>query len=91
MKGYVILAKQRGELCKADALKLRMESEWKRIYSSDAVSWIQKPHKVLMAVYEQEMLFLLAQGYEENGENMLPEKSEASDDEGTLYSPVPCQ
>lgn len=27
--------------------------------------------------------------YEENGENMLPEKSEASDDEGTLYSPVP--
>lgn len=68
MKGYVILAKQRGELCKADALKLRMESEWKRIYSSDAVPWIQKPHKVLMAVYEQEMLFLLAQGYEENGE-----------------------
>ena len=68
MKGYVILAKQRGELCKADALKLHMESEWKRIYSSDAVSWIQKPHKVHMAVYEQEMLFLLAQGYEENGE-----------------------
>ena len=68
MKGYVILAKQRGQLCKADALKLPMESEWKRIYSSDAVSWIQKPHKVLMAVYEQEMLFLLAQGYEENGE-----------------------
>lgn len=68
MKGYVILAKQRGELCKADALKLHMESEWKRIYSSDAVSWIQKPHKVLMAVYEQEMLFFLAQGYEENGE-----------------------
>lgn len=68
MKGYVILAKQRGELCKADALKLHMESERKRIYSSDAVSWIQKPHKVLMAVYEQEMLFLLAQGYEENGE-----------------------
>lgn len=68
MKGYVILAKQRGELCKADALKLHMESEWKRIYSSDAVSWIQKPHKVLMAVYEQEMIFLLAQGYEENGE-----------------------
>ena len=68
MKGYVILAKQRGELCKADALKLHMESKWKRIYSSDAVSWIQKPHKVLMAVYEQEMLFLLAQGYEENGE-----------------------
>ena len=68
MKGYVILAKQRGELCKADALKLHMESECKRIYSSDAVSWIQKPHKVLMAVYEQEMLFLLAQGYEENGE-----------------------
>ena len=61
MKGYVILAKQRGQLCKADALKLHMESEWKRIYSSDAVSWIQKPHKVLMAVYEQEMLFLLAQ------------------------------
>ena len=69
MKGYVILAKQRGELCKADALKLHMESEWKRIYSSDAVSWIQKKHKVLMAVYEQEMLFLLAQGYEENGES----------------------
>ena len=69
MKGYVILAKQRGQLCKADALKLHMESEWKRIYSSDAVSWIQKPHKVLMAVYEQEMLFLLAQGYEENGES----------------------
>ena len=69
MKGYVILAKQRGELCKADALKLHMESEWKRIYSSDAVYWIQKPHKVLMAVYEQEMLFLLAQGYEENGES----------------------
>ena len=69
MKGYVILAKQRGELCKADALKLHMESKWKRIYSSDAVSWIQKPHKVLMAVYEQEMLFLLAQGYEENGES----------------------
>ena len=68
MKGYVILAKQRGELCKADALKLHMESEWKRIYSLDAVSWIQKPHNVLMAVYEQEMLFLLAQGYEENGE-----------------------
>ena len=68
MKGYVILAKQRGQLCKADALKLHMESEWKRIYSSDAVSWIQKPHKVLMACYEQEMLFLLAQGYEENGE-----------------------
>lgn len=68
MKGYVILAKQRGELCKADALKLHMESEWKRIYSSDAVSWIQKPHNVLMAVYEQEMLFLLAQSYEENGE-----------------------
>lgn len=68
MKGYVILAKQRGELYKADALKLHMESECKRIYSSDAVSWIQKPHKVLMAVYEQEMLFLLAQGYEENGE-----------------------
>ena len=68
MKGYVILAKQRGRLCKADALKLHMESEWKRIYSSDAVSWIQKPHKVLMAVYEQEMFFLLAQGYEENGE-----------------------
>lgn len=68
MNGYVILAKQRGELCKADALKLHMESEWKRIYSSDAVSWIQKPHNVLMAVYEQEMLFLLAQGYEENGE-----------------------
>ena len=68
MKGCVILAKQRGQLCKADALKLHMESEWKRIYSSDAVSWIQKPHKVLMAVYEQEMLFLLAQGYEENGE-----------------------
>lgn len=68
MKGYVILAKQRGELCKADALKLHMESEWERIYSSDAVSWIQKPHNVLMAVYEQEMLFLLAQGYEENGE-----------------------
>lgn len=68
MKGYVILAKQRGQLCKADALKLHMESEWKRIYSSDAVSWIQKTHKVLMAVYEQEMLFLLAQGYEENGE-----------------------
>ena len=68
MKGYVILAKQRGQLCKADALKLHMESEWKRIYSSDAVSWIQKPHNVLMAVYEQEMLFLLAQGYEENGE-----------------------
>lgn len=68
MKGYVILAKQRGELCKADALKLHMKSEWKRIYSSDAVSWIQKPHNVLMAVYEQEMLFLLAQGYEENGE-----------------------
>lgn len=68
MKGYVILAKQRGELCKADALKLHMESEWKRIYSSDAVSWIQKPHNVLMAVYEQKMLFLLAQGYEENGE-----------------------
>ena len=68
MKGYVILAKQRGQLCKADALKLHMESEWKRIYSSDAVSWIQKPHKVLMAVYEQEMLFLLAQGYEENRE-----------------------
>ena len=69
MKGYVILAKQRGQLYKADALKLHMESEWKRIYSSDAVSWIQKPHKVLMAVYEQEMLFLLAQGYEENGES----------------------
>lgn len=69
MKGYVILAKQRGQLCKADALKLHMESEWKRIYSSDAVSWIQKPHKVLMAVYEQEMLFLLAQGYEESGES----------------------
>lgn len=69
MKGYVILAKQRGELCKADALKLHMESEWKRICSSDAVSWIQKPHKVLMAVYEQEMLFLLAQGYEESGES----------------------
>lgn len=69
MKGYVILAKQRGELCKADALKLHMESEWKRIYSSDAVSWIQKPHNVLMAVYEQEMLFLLAQGYEESGES----------------------
>ena len=69
MKGYVILAKQRGELCKADALKLHMESEWKRIYSSDAVSWIQKPHKVLLAVYEQEMLFLLAQGYEESGES----------------------
>lgn len=68
MKGYVILAKQRGQLCKADALKLHMESEWERIYSSDAVSWIQKPHNVLMAVYEQEMLFLLAQGYEENGE-----------------------
>ena len=68
MKGYAILAKQRGELCKADALKLHMESEWKRIYSVDAVSWIQKPHKVLLAVYEQEMLFLLAQGYEENGE-----------------------
>ena len=68
MKGYAILAKQRGQLCKADALKLHMESEWKRIYSSDAVSWIQKTHKVLMAVYEQEMLFLLAQGYEENGE-----------------------
>lgn len=68
MKGYAILAKQRGQLCGADALKLHMESEWKRIYSSDAVSWIQKPHKVLMAVYEQEMLFLLAQGYEENGE-----------------------
>ena len=68
MKGYVILAKQRGELCKADALKLHMESEWKRIYSVDAISWIQKPHKVLMAVYEQEMLFLLAQGYEGNGE-----------------------
>ena len=57
MKGYAILAKQRGQLCGADALKLHMESEWKRIYSSDAVSWIQKPHKVLMAVYEQEMLF----------------------------------
>ena len=69
MKGYAILAKQRGQLCGADALKLHMESEWKRIYSSDAVSWIQKPHKVLMAVYEQEMLFLLAQGYEENGES----------------------
>lgn len=68
MKGYVILAKQRGQLCGADELKLHMESEWKRIYSVDAVSWIQKPHKVLMAVYEQEMLFLLAQGYEENGE-----------------------
>lgn len=68
MKGYVILAKQRGQLCKADALKLHMESEWKRIYSSDAVSWIQKPHNVLMAVYEQEMLFLLAQGYEESGD-----------------------
>ena len=68
MKGYAILAKQRGQLCKADALKLHMESEWERIYSSDAVSWIQKPHNVLMAVYEQEMLFLLAQGYEENGE-----------------------
>lgn len=68
MKGYAILAKQRGQLCGADALKLHMESEWKRIYSSDAVSWIQKPHKVLMAVYEQEMLFLLAQGYEGNGE-----------------------
>lgn len=68
MKGYVILAKQRGQLCKADALKLHMESEWERIYSLDAVSWIQKPHNVLMAVYEQEMLFLLAQGYEENGE-----------------------
>ena len=69
MKGYVILAKQRGQLCKADALKLHMESEWERIYSLDAVSWIQKPHNVLMAVYEQEMLFLLAQGYEENGES----------------------
>ena len=69
MKGYVILAKQRGELCKADALKLHMESEWEQIYSSDAVSWIQKPHKVLLAVYEQEMLFLLAQGYEESGES----------------------
>lgn len=69
MKGYAILAKQRGQLCGADALKLRMESEWKRIYSSDAVSWIQKPYKVLMAVYEQEMLFLLAQGYEESGES----------------------
>lgn len=69
MKGYAILAKQRGQLCGADALKLHMESEWKRIYSSDAVSWIQKPHKVLMAVYEQEMLFLLAQGYEGNGES----------------------
>ena len=68
MKGYAILAKQRGQLCGADALKLHMESEWKRIYSSDAVSWIQKSHKVLLAVYEQEMLFLLAQGYEENGE-----------------------
>lgn len=68
MKGYAILAKQRGQLCKADTLKLHMESEWKRIYSSDAVSWIQNSHKVLMAVYEQEMLFLLAQGYEENGE-----------------------
>lgn len=68
MKGYVILAKQRGQLCKADALKLHMESEWERIYSLDAVSWIQKPHNVLMAVYEQEMLFLLAQGYEENGD-----------------------
>ena len=68
MKGYVILAKQREQLCGADALKLHMESEWKRIYSSDALSWIQKPHKVLMAVYEQEMLFLLAQGYEEDGE-----------------------
>lgn len=68
MKGYVILATQREQLCGADALKLHMESEWKRIYSSDAVSWIQKPHKILMAVYEQEMLFLLAQGYEENGE-----------------------
>ena len=68
MKGYVILAKQCEQLCGADALKLHMESEWKRIYSSDAVSWIQKPHKVLMAVYEQEMLFLLAQGYEEDGE-----------------------
>lgn len=69
MKGYAILAKQRGQLCGADALKLHMESEWERIYSSDAVSWIQKPHKVLMAVYEQEMLFLLAQGYEESGES----------------------
>ena len=68
MKGYAILAKQREQLCGADALKLHMESEWKRIYSSDAVSWIQKTHKILMAVYEQEMLFLLAQGYEENGE-----------------------
>ena len=68
MKGYAILAKQRGQLCGADALKLHMESEWEQIYSSDAVSWIQKPHKVLLAVYEQEMLFLLAQGYEENGE-----------------------
>ena len=69
MKGYAILAKQRGQLCGADALKLHMESEWEQIYSSDAVSWIQKPHKVLMAVYEQEMLFLLAQGYEESGES----------------------
>ena len=32
MKGYAILAKQRGQLCGADALKLHMESEWKRIY-----------------------------------------------------------
>lgn len=69
MKGYAILAKQRGQLCGADALKLHMESEWEQIYSSDAVSWIQKPHKVLLAVYEQEMLFLLAQGYEESGES----------------------
>lgn len=69
MKGYAILAKQRGQLCGTDALKLHMESEWEQIYSSDAVSWIQKPHKVLLAVYEQEMLFLLAQGYEESGES----------------------
>lgn len=66
MNGYVIQAKQQESL--SDALKISMESEWEQFYSENVFSWIQKPHNVLPAVYEQELLFLLAQGYKENGE-----------------------
>ena len=57
-------------------------------------------HNVLMAVYEQEMLFLLAQGYEENGEIekaiqiltwLWQQRKKGGDPEEIhVYYPLPC-
>lgn len=75
MNGYRIQAKRHcnqknlaNEQNNYDELKCSMEESWNQFYMEDVFSWISKPHKVLLSVYEQELFFLLAQGYEENGE-----------------------